>query len=110
MNTNVLSAADYYINFMGRVIDIPELSSDRLYILFESGSGSGDQSYWCSFSTTYGVYRAKDYGKTLERIGEIHEISGTDRKCFNGTVEGKAISLDGFTADSVFMKIFKRDF
>jgi len=103
--------ADHHINYCGQRIPISSLASTRLYAKFESGGGYGDQSYWCEFHSKYGIYRATkaNYGKTLERVGELSETSGTDGSYFHGEIDGKPWKMEGYNVDSIFMKIFENE-
>ena len=109
METKIIKAEEYYINYYGKVIDI--MPCDQLFILSEDGSGYGDQSYWCAFTHTYGVYRMikKSYGKELERVGSLNEYSGTDGCGFSGEVMGQKIKMIDVICGMVFMHIFARD-
>ena len=80
-------------------------ASGRIYIEFVSGSGCGDQSYWCEFRSTYKVYREKR-GELIE-CGTINETTGTDKNMFNGTINGKDISSDFLSASDIFTMIEK---
>jgi hypothetical protein len=109
--TEVLLAKDYYVNYYGQMIDIKP--SSNLLVLFISGSGYGDQSYWCSFTNTYKVYRVKQrtHGdKTeLEEVGQLNGWNGTDGCGFKGVILEQEVGMTGVTCDNAFMHIFKRD-
>ena len=100
----VLKAEDYQIVNGGKRHQLNYGS--RVVILFVSGSGSGDQSYYCEFRSTYKAYWHK--GNKLTYCGEINEISGTSGKSFFGKIDGKEIKCNFLCADEVFMKIEKK--
>lgn len=104
-----LNAADHVINYFGTLIPISGLTTKRLYAKFLNGGGYGDQSYWCKFHSTYGIYRIDKTGKLLERVGTFNEVSGTDGSNFTGVIDGKAFSMEGYAVDNVFMKIFEKE-
>lgn len=79
--------------------------NSRIVIEFVSGSGCGDQSYWCEFTTTYRAYRQK--GTVLEECGRITERSGTDGNSYRGEIDGKVIACDFLGACEVFTRIEK---
>ena len=70
----VLNAADYQIINGGKRHELDY--GGKIVILFVSGSGSGGQSYYCEFRSTYKVYRHE--GMKLRYSGEINETSGSD--------------------------------
>lgn len=79
--------------------------NNRILIEFLHGSGSGDQSEWCEFFSTYRVY--KQLGSDLVECGKIEEIDGSDRASFKGEVDGKPVSCDFLTASAMFTRIEK---
>ena len=109
--TDVLLTEDHYQVVESRRAKIDTVRSGQLVIIQESGSGYGDQSYWCSFNLTYGVYELtkESYGREMRRVGEINEWSGTDGCGFKGVVKGQEIALNGITADNVFTKVWHKD-
>ena len=98
-----MKAADYRI-INGGHRDIIN-ASEKIYIEFITGSGYGDQSNWCKFTSTYKAYREK-WGQLIE-CGIINETTGTDRNCFSGNIDGKVISCDFLSASEVFTRIEK---
>lgn len=76
--------------------------NQKFFLLFVSGSGSGDQSYWCSFTTTYDVYEQNN--GTLTLCGRLIETQSSDKKNFYGEIKGVLIDLP-FLATEVFTKI-----
>lgn len=104
----VVLTADYYQVINSTRTPIDEYKG-QLVIVFVTGSGYGDQSYWCSFSTKYDVYELTKWGKEMQKVGEINEWSGTDGCGFKGQVKGQEIALEGVTADHVFKKVFHKD-
>lgn len=81
-------------------------TGDRIFIEYISGSGQGDQSYWCEFTSTYKAYRQKN--SELIECGVVHETTGTDRNMFNATIDNKQISSDFLNACQIFTRIEKR--
>ena len=100
----VLNAADYHIINGGKRHELGYGS--KIVILFVSGSGSGDQSYYCEFRSTYKAYWHK--GTKLTYCGEISEISGSAGNSFIGKIDGREIKCDFLCADEVFTKIEKK--
>jgi len=100
----VLKAEDYQIINGGKRHELDYGS--KIVILFASGSGSGDQSYYCEFRSTYKVYRHE--GMKLRYAGVIMEISGSKGNSFIGKIDGKEIKCDFLSADEVFTKIEKK--
>ena len=97
---------DYHVNYHGKRIDISELKSDKMYILFVSGSGYGDQTFYYSGSATYDVYRVTEY-KVLTKVGTINENSSSDKGCnFTAKIDDYEFSAP-VNADAIFSKIFK---
>ena len=101
--SEILNAEDYQIIYGGERYQLGYGS--KVVILFVSGSGSGDQSYYCEFRTTYKVYRHE--GRKLKYAGEIKEISGSAGNSFFGNINGKEVKCDFLGATEVFTKIEK---
>lgn len=101
--SEVLYSDDYRIINGGQRHSLD--SGSKFVILFASGSGSGDQSYYCEFRSTYKVYRHE--GRQLRYAGVINEVSGSAGNSFIGKIDGKEIKCD-FCADEIFTKIEKR--
>lgn len=108
MTEKTIKIADHYINYGGTKINILSFCT-RYYVKFLSGSGYGDQSSWCEFNSTYEVYKPHKVNSTeLVLCGLLHEVNGTDRQEFHGSIDGKEIAFS-CCADSVFMKIFENE-
>lgn len=101
--SEVLYAEDYQIINGGKRHPLDHGS--KFVILFASGSGYGDQSYYCEFRSTYKVYWHE--GSELRYAGVINEVSGSNGNSFIGKIDGKEIKCD-FCADEIFTKIEKR--
>lgn len=101
--SEVLNAEDYQIVYGGERYKLGYGS--KIVILFVSGSGHGDQPYWCEFRSIYKVYRHE--GRKLIYSGSINEISGSNGNSFFGNIYGKEIKCDFLCADEVFTKIEK---
>ena len=102
--TEVLNAEDYQIVYGGERYQLGY--GNKIVILFASGSGSGDQSYYCEFRSTYKVYRHE--GRKLKFSGVINEISGSNGNSFIGKIDGKEVKCGSLCADELFTKIEKR--
>lgn len=100
----VLKAEDYQIINGGKRHELGYGS--KIVILFVSGSGSGDLSYYCEIRSTYKAYRHE--GMTLRYSGEINEISGSNGNSFIGKIDGKEIKCDFLCVGEVFTKIEKK--
>lgn len=100
----VLKAEDYQIVYGGERYQLGYGS--KFVILFASGSGYGDQSYYCEFRSSYKVYRHE--GRKLKYAGLINEITGSKGNSFFGNIDGKEIKCDFLCANEVFTKIEKR--
>lgn len=98
-----MKTADYKIINGGQRNEID--AGSHLFIEYISGSGQGDQSYWCEFHSTYRVYRQK-YNNLIE-CGLLNETTGTDKNCFTGTIDGKEIASNFLSASDIFTRIEK---
>ena len=76
--------------------------NEKYFLVFVSGSGSGDQSYWFSSTSVFDVY--KNVSGKLILSGRIVENHTTDSKHFSGTINGIEISLP-LLATEIFSQI-----
>ena len=101
--TENLKAADYQIVYGGE--RNPLGYGNKIVILYVSGSGYGDQSYYCEFRSFYKVYRHE--GRKLIYAGTINEISGTAGNSFIGKIDDREIKCGFLRAAEIFTKIEK---
>ena len=102
-----INAKDYHVNYHGKIIKISELKSSKMYILFISGSGYGDQTFYYSGSSTYDVYKVTGYDGVMSKVGTIIENSSSDKGSnFIAKIDDYEISAP-VAADAMFSKIYK---
>lgn len=102
MNAEILNSENYVI-ISGGTRPAIGYSDNKIFLLFVSGSGYGDQSYWSCFSSTYAAYMHTD--GELKLCGEIRSTNSTDGNSFCGTIKGREIACSFLSADEVFCKI-----
>ena len=106
--TETLKAADYYINYYGRVIDIK--NTKKILCLFTGGSAFGDGGADRTWSSRYDLYvpNKQDFGKTLVKIGTASESGNGYDVTSKFTINGVTHQFDGMGAEEFFNTIFKR--
>lgn len=100
--SEVLKTIDFVI-INGGHRDVIDLCAEKYYVIFKSGSGSGDQSYWCVFHSRYTVYKQK-WG-LLTECGFISDTVGSDGRSHEGEIEGHKISSDFFSVADLYSRI-----
>jgi hypothetical protein len=98
--TEAKNLSDYYFNHCGTINEIPSYSK-AVYCLFISGSGVDGTSY-----SYYNLYQVKN--NLLIKIGDASENVTPESITCKFTLNGQNISINGFTIDQIFKKIYKR--
>lgn len=108
-STSTLTAADYYINYYGKVIDIQ--NTTKVLALFIDGGGfTGDMGQYYG-SSKYELYipNKKDFGKTLVCIGKAEShFNGYEISC-TFTLNDQRHDVSGLVVSNLFSEIFKRN-
>ena len=99
-----LMSSDYYFNFNGKALDIPNFDNG-MYALCVGSSGQGDQSYWCCFRSSYEIYKHKN--GELTHVGNLNDTTGTDGDTLSGVIDGVLVQMS-CSVRAVFKVIFPK--